>query len=191
MDNITHYIENFIKKNNDKKKTLFEIRVGKLINDYKFNLNINNIFWYNLIKDIKKITNSDNIKYYKYKKYCYRNLQLDSHQNGIQKCSYKKPKDILDITLKNYDYDIKVIANRISMLPSHIFPNKLEYNFEQFIESIVIDNNKLFKIIFSHCEYQDKTSSNQVTIQINGNHIKNYTLLTNNILNIIKAINIK
>ena len=127
MDNIKHYIENFIKKNNDKKKTLFEIKLGKLINDFKFNLNINSIAWYNLIKDIKKITNSTNIKYYKYKKYCYRNLQLDSHQNGIQKCSYKKPKDILDITLKNYNYDIKIIANKISMLPSHIFPNKKIY----------------------------------------------------------------
>jgi len=191
MDNIKHYIENFIKKNNDKKKTLFEIKLGKLINDFKFNLNINSIAWYNLIKDIKKITNSTNIKYYKYKKYCYRNLQLDSHQNGIQKCSYKKPKDILDITLKNYNYDIKIIANKISMLPSHIFPNIKIYNSEQEIESIVIDYDKILKIIFIYSEYEDKTNTNQIIIQINGNYIKNHTLLVDKILEIIKIINMK
>ena len=93
MDNIGLYIENFIKKNKQgKHKTSFVIKIGKSINENCFNINIDRIKFYGVIKEIKNLNLVDDIKYNNIKRYLNKNLQLDCYANGIQKCSFKNRK---------------------------------------------------------------------------------------------------
>ena len=187
MDDINNYIESFLKKNNSKKPQ-FEIKFGKVLNDFKFDLNIKKIEFLNLIKEVKNLTKSENIKYYSFTRYLHNNLQLDAYINGIQKCTYKKAKDILDVTMNKYKYDMKIISSKNNILPSHIFTCTQNYESEYKVESIVIDNNKLYKIVFNQCIYSSDYIVYQINIIIN-NSIKNYKLVCNNIIDIIKLIN--
>jgi len=187
MNDINNYIESFLKKNNGK-KAYFEIKFGKVINDFKFNLNIKKIEFLNLIKEIKKLTKSENIKYSSFTRYLYNNLQLDAYTNGIQKCTYKKAKDILDINMNKYKYDMKIISSKNNILPSHIFTCNINYDSVYNVESISINDNKLYKIVFNQCTYSPDYIVYQINIVLT-NSIKDYKLICNNIIDIIKLIN--
>jgi hypothetical protein len=185
MNNIGQYIENFIIKNNNAKQ-LFDIKIGKSINENCFKLNIDRVQFYSIIKEIKKKLLTDNIKYNNYHRYTHANLQLDCFSNGIQKCIFKKPKDILDISIDKRNYDLRIISNKLTNLPSHIFPCNNYYHSIANIESITIDN-KLYKIIFNHIK-QDKSETYQITIQFMNISNKNIKLACNDIVKLLELI---
>ena len=123
-----------------------------------FYINIDRIKFYSVIKDIKKLNLVDDIKYNKIKRYSDKNLQLDCYSNGIQKCIFKKPKDILDISIGKRKYDLRIIAFKLNTIPSHVFPCKEKYNNISNIESIIFEH-KLYKVIFEHISYNKNKKS--------------------------------
>jgi hypothetical protein len=186
MDNIGKYISNFFSKNNSP-KCVYDIKIGKTINENCFNINIDKIKFWQIIKNIKKNFLTDNITYSIIKRYNNANLQIDCYENGIQKCVFKKPKDILDMSIDKKAFDLRIIANKQNNLPSHVFPCNNLYHAVCNIESIVMDY-KFYKIIFNHIT-QDGMDFYQMNIQYtyNPNH-KKYDMIIDTIINIIKNI---
>ena len=188
MDNIGLYIENFIKKNQQgKNKTSFVIKIGKSINENCFNINTDRIKFYSVIKDIKNLNLADDIKYNNIKRYLNKNLQLDCYSNGIQKCSFKKPKDILDISIGKRKYDLRLIAFKLNTIPSHVFPCKEKYNNISNIESIIFEH-KLYKVLFEHI-YYNENNNYQISINISNNiNESNLKIVSSNIIKILKIL---
>ena len=185
MDNISKYIREFINKNKDT-KSVFDIKFGRSLNEHCFNLNIDKLKFYKIVKDIKKEIQFDNIKYTKFVRYNYSNLQLDCYSNGIQKCSFKKPKDILDLTINKRDFDLRLICSKLNNLPAHLFTCNTKYHSISNIESMIFEN-KNYKIIFNHL-IEESVESYQINITYVHQNKSNINITLNNIENIIKFL---